>query len=353
MLMKAKIQLRAAVKPLLVVALATPLLLAVFMQADAAELKTRSVGLSTSTVGAASQHTFSFTVPSTVVIGSISFEYCTNSPLPWVPCIPPAGLDLSSKVLSSQSGNTGFSISAPDSTASKIVIARVPVAGSAVASTYAFSNIINPTTVNETTYVRIGTYVSADGTGSPTDEGAVAFTVTQNFQVNAYVPPFLIFCAGVSVTLNCNNATGVLIDIGELKKTLTATATMQFSGATNDATGYTTYLSGFTMTSGNNIIDPLSSGGGSVVGTSQFGLNLRANSNPTVGIDPFGPGSSAATPGYNSPNSFRFVSGEALTNSPTSTDFKVFTASFIVNIPAGQTPGIYATTMTYTAIASF
>lgn len=329
------------------------LLLTILNQADAAELKSRSVRLSSSIVGVSAQHNYTFTVPSTVVVGSISFEYCTNSPLPWVPCIPPAGLDLGSIFLASQAGNTGFTISGADSTANKIVLTRPPSAGNATVSSYAFSNIINPTTVNETTYVRIGTFISTDGTGAPTDEGAVAFAVTQNFQVDAYVPPFIIFCTGVTVTLNCNNATGVLIDIGELQESLTTTATMQFSGATNDATGFTTYLNGFTMTSGNNIINPLSLGGGSVIGTSQFGLNLRANASPTVGLDPFGPGSSAATAGYNTPNNFRFVSGEAITNSPTSTDFKLFTASYIVNVPPDQTPGIYATTMTFTAIASF
>lgn len=353
MLMNMKKQLHTVVKPLAVAVLVIPFVLFAFIRADAAELKTRSVQISTSTVGAAAQHSFSFTVPSTVVIGSIAFEYCSNSPMPNVPCIPPVGLDLSSKVLASQTGNVGFTISAVDSTANKIVLTRVPVAGSAVASSYAFTNILNPTTVNETTYVRIGTFVSADGTGAPTDNGAVAFAVTQNFQVNAYVPPFLIFCAGVSVTLNCSNVTGVQIDIGELQKSLTATATMQFSGGTNDPTGYTTYLNGFTMTSGNNIITPLSGGSASITGTAQFGLNLRANSNPSVGIDPFGPGSSAPTAGYNTPNMYRFVSGDAITNSSVSTDFKVFTASFIVNVPPDQTPGIYATTMTYTAVASF
>jgi hypothetical protein len=353
MLMKVKKQLRTILRPLTVGLLAVSLLLTVFNHAGAAELKLRSVRLSTSIVGSSAQHNFTFTVPSTVVIGSLSFEYCTNSPLSNIACIPPVGLDLTSMSLASQTGNTGFNISVPDSTSNKIVLNRVASAGNAVSSTYNFTSIINPTTVNETTYVRIATYISTDATGLPTDEGAVAFAVTQNFQVDAYVPPFLIFCAGVTVTLNCSGASGVLIDIGELQETLTSTATMQFSGATNDATGYTTYLNGFTMTSGNNIINPLSPGGASLVGTSQFGLNLRANNSPTVGIDPFGPGSSAATVGYNTPNVFRFISGEAITNSPTSTDFKIFTASYIVNVPPDQTPGIYATTMTFTAIASF
>ena len=332
--------------------LVVPVLLLIFIHADAAELKVRSVTLSTSSVGTAASHAFKFTVPNTVVIGSISFEYCTNSPLSFMPCVPPAGLDLSSTILATQTGNTGFSISAPDSTPTKIVLTRTAAAGSAVQSTYTLANIINPTTPNETTYVRIGTFISTDGSGAPSNEGAVAFAVTQNFQVDAYVPPFLIFCTGVTVTLNCNSTTGVLIDIGELQKTLTSTATMQFSGATNDGTGYTTYLSGFTMTSGNNVITALA-GGPSIVGTSQFGLNLRANSAPSVGLDPSGIGTSAANPAYNIPNNFRFVSGEAITNSPIATDFRLFTASYIVNVPPNQTPGIYATTMTFTAIASF
>jgi hypothetical protein len=351
--MKVKERLHSTVGILQVAVLSLALLFVIFNQAGAAELKTRSVTLSTSTVGAPAQHNFKFTVPSAVVIGSIAFEYCTNSPLSFMPCIPPAGLDMSSIVLTAQTGNTGFSISGAASTGNKIVLTRVPVAGSAVASSYTFTNILNPTTVNETTYVRIGTFISNDGTGVATDEGAVAFAVTQNFQVDAYVPPFIIFCTGVSVTLNCNNATGTHVDIGELQNSSTATATMQFSGATNDATGFTTFLNGFTMTSGNNIINPLSTGGGSIVGTSQFGLNLRANSSPTVGIDPFGPGSSAPTAGYDTPNSFRFVSGEAITSTTLPTDFKVFTASYIVNVPANQNPGVYATTMTFTAIASF
>ena len=348
-----KIRFHKTVILMQVAILVAPIFLRPFEVVHAAELSVRSVTLSTAGIGAAAQHRFNFTVPSTQVVGSVMFEYCTNSPFIFVACVPPAGLDLSSMALTAQSGNTGFTISGPDSTANKIVINRAPAAGSAVATSYSFNNIINPTTVNQTTYVRVATYISTDATGVANDYGAVAFATTQNFQVNLYVPPFLIFCVGVSVTINCNSASGTHIDIGELQRTLTTTATMQFSGATNDGTGYTTYLNGLTMTSGNNIINPLSTGGASVIGTSQFGLNLRANSNPSVGQEPIGIGSSAPNPGYGSPNVFRFGDGEVLTNSPTSTDFRLFTASFIVNVPPNQTPGVYATTMTYTAIASF
>ncbi len=350
--MKRHKRIRVVARILASFAVIIPVSLLVFMRADALDLGARSVAISTASVGASASYTVGFTVPSTVVMGSISFEYCTNSPFSNVPCVPPTGLNLGSVTLASQTGNTGFTISAPDSTSSRTVLTRVAAPASAVPSTYRFTNIINPTTPNETTYIRLGTYISTDATGLPTESGAVAFAVTDNFRVDAFVPPFLIFCAGVTVTLNCNNSSGVLIDIGELQRNLTSTATMQFSGATNDATGYTTYLNGFTMTSGNNIINPLP-GGASTTGTSQFGLNLRANSSPSVGIDPFGVGTSNPLSGYGTPNSFRFVSGDAITNSPIATDFRLFTASFIVNIPSNQTPGVYATTMTFTAIASF
>jgi hypothetical protein len=333
--------------------LAAPIVLSSMPFVSAAELTTRSISISTAQIGAAAQHSFTFTVPSTAVIGSISFEYCTNSPLEYVPCVAPAGLDYSSAALTSQTGNTGFSISVPDSTASKVVLTRGPAAGAVGVSTYAFNNIINPTTSNETSFVRIATYGSTDGTGAINDQGAVAMSTSEAFEVTAYVPPFLTFCIGVFVTLNCNSVTGDRIDVGELQDNLTTTASMQFSGATNDVTGFTTYITGNTMTSGNNIIDALAANGPSVTGTSQFGLNVRANTAPTAGLDPIGPGSTTATAGYNTPNSYRFVNGEAITISPIPTDFKIFTATYIVNVAPSQPAGIYATTMTYTAVASF
>ena len=332
--------------------LVVPVLLAIVPSANASELKTRSVRLSTSQAGAAAQHLFTFNVPSTSVVGSVALEYCTNSPLDNVACVAPVGLNLASVTLSAQTGNVGFSIS-PSSSANRIVITRPVSPGIVTASSYNFGNIINPVTSGETTFVRISTYSSTDGTGSYNDNGSVAFSTAELLQVNLYVPPYLTFCVGIFVTLNCNSVNGIVTDVGELSPNQTATASFQFSGATNDYTGYTTYLNGSTMTSGNNIITALNSNSGSVKGTSQFGFNLRANTNPTAGLDPVGAGASVAMPGYGNPNSFRFVDGEAITNSTVATDFKIFTATYIVNVPSNQSPGVYATTMTFTAVASF
>jgi hypothetical protein len=234
-----------------------------------------------------------------------------------------------------------------------VVLTRPVSAGVTGASSYQLKDVINPTVPAQTTYVRLATYSTPDATGPMTDSGAVTFATQDIFRVEAYVPPFLTFCAGVFVTLNCNSVTGDHVDIGELGSNRTATGLMQFSGGTNDPTGYTTYINGFTMTSGNNIINPLNANANSNVGSSQFGLNLRSNSNPSFGLDPSGPGTSAPTAGYSNPNSYRFVDGEALTNSSLSTDFKIFTAAFIVNVSSNQPPGVYVTTLTYTAVASF
>lgn len=333
--------------------LVSPIMLSTLPFAYADELPTRSVRVSSAQVGAVASHNFRFIIPTTAAIGSLSFEYCTNSPFVGTPCVAPVGLDLSSVALVAQTGNVGFNISAPDSSANRIVLTRPAAPGNAIVSTYNFNNIINPTTANETTYVRIATYPTLDGTGSFSDNGSVAFATTTGLQVSAFVPPFLTFCVGVYVTLNCNSVTGDKVNIGELDTGQTATANLQFSGATNDGTGYTAYLNGFTMTSGNNIIPALATNSPSIPGVGQFGLNVRANSSPNVGLDPVGVGTSTPGVGYGTPNSYRFVNGEAITSSPIATDFRLFTATYIVNVSDSQPPGIYATTMTFTAVASF
>lgn len=336
-----------------VMVLALPLILGTFPKVSAAQLDNRAVQLSTAQLGVLAQHTFSFDIASTSPMSSISFTYCTNSPRLSDPCTAPVGLDTTNVSLAAQTTNTGFSYASIYSTTNVIVISRPVAAGIAGPSSYRFTNIINPTTPAQTTYVRIATHATPDSTGPVTDNGSVAFATQDVFQVEAYVPPFLIFCAGVFVTLNCNSVTGNHIDIGELGSNTTATGLMQFSGATNDATGFTTFLNGFTMTSGNNIVDPLGVNAGSSTGTSQFGLNLRANSSPSFGLEPSGAGSSAPVVGYGTPNSYRFVNGEAITTTNLPTDFKLFTAAFIVNVPDNQPAGVYVTTLTYTAVASF
>src|SRR5579884_2078691 len=176
-------------------------------QGYAAELTDRSVTISTATPSASANDSFNITIPSAQPVGSIVFQDCANSPKFLESCSPPAGLDVSGAVLAAQSGNSGFSIDAADSSPNEIVIGRPAVPTTAQPSSYIFNNITNPSTNNVTTYVRISTYASSDGSGSYIDNGAVAFSTSTTFEVGAYIPPYLNLCVGVIVADNCADAT--------------------------------------------------------------------------------------------------------------------------------------------------
>lgn len=319
----------------------------------AARLENRSIEVSTALPSAVARHSFSMTPESVTPIGSIAFEYCANSPLIELPCAVPAGLDVSSASMSSESGNTGFSIDGTNTTSNRIVLSRPPVAAFSVSSSYVFDNIVNPSIPAETIFVRMLTYGSTDASGSYIDFGAVAFATIEMLSVEAFVPPHLTFCSGITVALDCSAAEGFYINLGELSKTSPNTNTSQYSGATNDPAGYSVAVLGNTMMAGNNVIPPLGAPTPSSPGTSQFGINLRANSSPAVGQDPSGPGTAVPSPGYNIPNRFMFQPGSNIASSSLPTEFSHFTVSYLVNVSDGQSPGIYNATLTFLAVAAF
>lgn len=314
-------------------------------------LSTRSVTISSSIPQAVNTHKFGFTLANVSPVGSIEFEYCSNSPFIGTACMAPTDFSASSAVLASQTGETGFIID-PTSTANRIIISRVPLSTSAIPVEYSFNNITNQSTPNSTVYVRIATYATTDATGPRTDEGAVAFATTSALSVAGFVPPYLTFCVGVTVALNCSSSTGVLLNFGELRTNQASTVTSQFSVATNDPGGYMTFVAGPTMTSGNNTITALDPPAISKTGNSQFGMNLRANSSPSVGAEPTGVGTGGIAAGYGTPNQF-FFRNQVIASSPISTDFNAFTVSYLVNVNNGQRPGVYSTTLTYIATAAF
>ena len=169
--------------------------------------------------------------------------------------------------------------------------------------------------------MRIAVYDGVDGTGNLVDSGAVVFVTEDPFSISAYVPPYLTFCTGVTVAPDCSSAQGALVDFGEFSSSSATTATTQFSAATNSLFGYNVFMQGFTMTSGNNVISPLTSTSSSGPGQPQFGFNLRANTSPSVGSNTTGNGSGSPASNYGSPNNFRFVSGERIAGTPTPSDF--------------------------------
>lgn len=303
--------------------------------------------------GAVSNHEFGFRfgVTSTPV-GSISFEYCANSPILGDTCTTPAGMNASGAVLVFQGNNVGFSIH-PSSTATKVILTRAPSNPSGINSSYRLGNITNPGSPGSY-YVRIQTFSSTDATGASIEEGGVVFALNSGVNVSAEVPPFLRFCAGVVILgFDCSTATNFFIDMGNFSTTQARSATSQLVAVTNAAFGYSIFISGTTLVSGNNIIPALATQTASNPGTSQFGINLRANSNPAVGSDPVGPGTAGVNAAYNAVNQYRFQSGDAVVSTVTSNDNRKFTVSYIANISPSQPAGVYSTSISYICLANF
>lgn len=313
----------------------------------------RTLYISSNETGATAEYKFSFFPNVTSNIGSIEFEFCSNDPLPGTPCTAPAGFDTGSTNLIDQTGSIGFTIS-NISTQNRIVLTRPPVlttAGNEV--TYHFDNIVNPST-SGAYYVRLQAFASSDATGPASDYGGIAFNITNLLSITATVPPFLTFCTGVRITgLNCANANGSYINFGELSSKTARSGSSQMLAATNAQDGYNVTVLGSTLVSGTNSINPLSANDVSRPGTSQFGMNLSANSAPSVGNNPVGPGISGVVNGYNQSNFFRFNSGETIITYPKPNDVQQYTASYIVNVPSSQAAGVYVSTLTYICLATF
>lgn len=318
----------------------------------AADLTNRSITIDSPNTSATTEHDFRFTTGTAGLLGSVAFEYCSNSPLASFPCVAPAGLDVQSSSLAAQSGALGFSIH-PSTTANRLVIGRVPAVSGAGVVSYDFDNVLNPSTNKQTVYVRISTYAAADGTGAATDQGAVAFATASGLGTHGYVPPFLRFCVGVTVSGDCSSFTGNYVDFSLFSPTQPSAGTTQMAAATNDFGGYNIFVLGTTMTAGNVIIPALTTPQPSVTGTSQFGMNLRANSAPTVGQDISGAGLAAPTANYNNPNLYLFNNGDLVASRAGTADYNVYTVSYIINVAPTQSSGRYSTTLTYMATAAF
>lgn len=317
----------------------------------AGNLLNRSVILGSYNASAVTNHQYQFDIVTTNNVGSIVFQYC-EAPLVTDPCVAPSGVDVSNVGLAGQTGETGFGLHA-NTTSNRIVISRAPLANTPGTVSYDFNNALNPDTPNHTTYVRISTYTSDDGTGSFADNGAVAFSLTPALGVNVFVPPYLTFCVGITVALECQAATGNYIDLGILSAQKISSSTSQFAGATNDESGYSVFVEGTTMTSGNNEIARLASPTAAVAGSQQFGINLVANTAPGIGTNPDGSGTLLPTPTYGAQNNYSFNPGDVIATTTSPTEYNRLTVSYIVNIINNQPPGVYSTTLTYVAVATF
>ncbi len=320
--------------------------------AFAAELIDRSIRLIDPKPSQNTSYVLAYNIQQSNNVGSVSYLFCSNSPIPSQPCTAPAGLNVSGAAITSQIGEAGFAIH-PNTNSNRIVLTRAATPTTTGQAQHVFSNVVNPSAVNQVVYVRISMHSSIDGSGGATDQGSVVFRTTGSISTQAYVPPFLVFCSGVTVALNCSSSTGFYIDLGELQSSQANVGTSQYSGATNDFSGYTVRIYGTTLTSGNETLPALATPSPSTAGVSQFGINLRDNSFPDVGIERQGSGTSSTNANYNIINQFKYTSGDLLSSVSTSSNYNRYTVSYLVNVSPSQKAGVYSSTFTFIAVASF
>lgn len=325
-------------------------------------------------------HSFQFDMPihdTGEELGSIAFEYCTTAAdTGALTCVAPTGLSLNNEpaTLGTVSGvATGFTKNVGASTDNRFVIGRASASTVAAGTENVLIQAVeNPSTPNETFFVRISTYTSLDGTGTPIHQGNVAASTANPILLQGTMPESLIFCTadiiGVSVgdVPDCSTALNGTILFDRLFSPIdTATATSQMAASTNAGSGYVITVNGTTLTSGGNTITGMDDGGAAEalsLGNSQFGLNLVANTT-TLDIDtnPLGADPSLASNGtnykanpatnYNTADLFRYVDGEPVAQSDNgglgASDGQIYTVSYVVNVPGSQPAGTYTSTLTY------
>ena len=339
--------------------------------ASAAQITSRSLTLQAGTTAGGSDpggvvnHNLTFTLASTTSISSIQFLYCTTAD---GTCSTPTGLLTTSATLGSSTSLTGFTINVASNGAPYITTSTAYTPSTSTPVDVQIDGVTNPTTTNQTFYVRISTFVATTPTGSAIDTGNVAASTATPILLSGQMPESLVFCTGGTISTtsgvpDCTTATSGAVSFTSLfSPTATATATSQMAASTNAGTGFVITINGATLTSGSNTITAMSTSTTSTLGVSQFGLNLVVNTTPAVGtaITPTSNGSSykgEALVGYNTANYFKFNTGDSIADSKNGgaggTDAQIYTSAYIVNVPGNQPAGTYTSTLTYICTPTF
>lgn len=324
------------------------------MPADAStRFGQRGLYMKSSLPGATTSYTVTFQYMSPDAVGSVDMLFCM-SPIPYEPCVAPQGLDVSQAVLSSQSGESGFVLTRISH--NHLVLSRTAAPPTAaVPSSYTFDLVKNPVATDKAFAIRLASYTSTDGTGAQIDFGSIRGQVTSAIMLETQVPPMLIFCAAAEVAEDCTNTSQVNYqDLGQLSADTTLTTQSQMAVGTNATAGFAITAHGTPLAAGTNVIDAPSRPTTSTVGNNQFGINLVANTQPSIGGDPEGPWTNAVpTVDYATPNLYKYSSGDVVASAPNVSLMRKFTVSYIVNSDKNLRAGVYTTTITYIASGRF
>lgn len=330
----------------------------------------RSLYINSAVPSATTSYKVSFTYNNdnvyTTTVGSIDLLFCLDpipsepitpyNPVDHHPCVAPAGLDVSHATLSAQTGEAGFSILRQST--NEIVLTRTPTVVNETPSTYTFDNIVNPTDTTHSFAIRLSDYPSTDASGTLINLGSVISQVTNSIEIDTQVPPVLNFCVAGQVNRDCSQPADVnYVDLGDLFPESTTDLTSQMAASTNAHSGYVITANGPTVEAGTNVIPALTTPTISAPGNNQFGINLRANTDPEpIGSDiddsPITP-NSVVMPNYDTPNRYMYKDGDEVAES-TSVDLgTIYTVTYILNDAPDLHPAIYTTTITYICSGRF
>ncbi len=158
------------------------------------------------------------------------------------------------------------------------------------------------------------------------------------------------------------NVTKSAVDLGVIDPSSTGADTATFNVKSYPASGYVVQIYGTTPTYGGHAITAMA-GAASSVGTEQFGLNLVANTSPTVGADvtqdvdaqnpslPFGFG--AAATNYDTADTFRYSSGDTIASSTESSGYTYYTISYMMNVTNVTPAGTYIANQSVVVTSTF
>jgi len=158
--------------------------------------------------------------------------------------------------------------------------------------------------------------------------------------------------------------------LGYLSTSSVATATGTFSVRDYLSQGYIVETASPPPASLTHTITALSTASLSVPGTEQFGMNLVANTSPSIGATPVqnpsssfsfgtvtagapGPNGSSVATGYSTPNYFKYHSGDVIAASNQSSGETDYTISYITNISNTTAAGAYTFNQVLIALPTY
>ncbi len=160
------------------------------------------------------------------------------------------------------------------------------------------------------------------------------------------VPPLL------TLSISANS-----VSLGTITTSTTGSGSHTISATTNASGGFAISYNGPTLTnqSNNSYTIPVYTAGSSSAGTAGFGINLKANTTPSVGADPTtNSGTCGVASAYNTANTFEFKDSTTttITNVTAPADC-VYTVSYVGNISNTTAAGSYSTNITYVLSGTF